>query len=393
MKFQRPIFFFVLLLLVLIISSALPVIQLPASDTPTISLLYASAGIMPQLVNTSQVDGFIVWEPVVSTAVLGGIGKRIATQSSLPPPDTWNKAACCVLVMRNQVIADYPEIASLIAAVTSAGMEQITQDPQKAQKITADWVFGSNSIRSAGLSLLPVDVEKEAFTNLYFVDTAQIPRIGSIQDNQLSGIPSGAPSLVNTTIAMRGRELLAGKIPQISTTIPTISIGYLPSSDHNAPFYVTIMESRSICDKYGFCIVPKDGDGGRPTECSLIVGNQTVAIINLLPGQVGGGIMTGMGQDAVDVAYVGAVPAIYQITHGNQASIIQSVNTEGTGLVVDETAPCHDWDSFIVWVKNRSKENRPVILAVPQSSIQEEMIRGALAAEHITISLYGLPFR
>ena len=126
-------------------------------------------------------------------------------------------------------------------------------------------------------------------------------------------------------------------------------------------------------------------------KCERKVQNQTVADIQLLPGSVGGGVMTGLGQNAIDVAYIGSVPVLLQISMGNNASVIHSVNAGGSGLLVNETAPCTDWNSFVTWVKGRSANGQPVILAVPQSSIQEEMMREALEYEGIKITLYGLP--
>jgi ABC-type nitrate/sulfonate/bicarbonate transport system substrate-binding protein len=70
----------------------------------TVSLLYASTGSMAQLLSTGQIDAFIVWESVVSTSVLSGTGKMIATSADMPPPGEWADAACCVLVLRNDLI-------------------------------------------------------------------------------------------------------------------------------------------------------------------------------------------------------------------------------------------------------------------------------------------------
>ncbi|MCX6697626.1 MAG: hypothetical protein NTV84_08755, partial [Methanoregula sp.] len=112
----------------------------------------------------------------------------------------------------------------------------------------------------------------------------------------------------------------------------------------------------------------------------------------LVPGQSGGGIMTTIGQKSLEGAYVGSVPAELQIALGNPSSIIQSINTGGSGLVVDDDDPCKDWNSFVRWVKNRSDANNPVIIATVQSSIQEDMIRDALAYENISVKLYGTDF-
>ncbi|HWQ63298.1 MAG TPA: ABC transporter substrate-binding protein, partial [Methanospirillum sp.] len=359
---------------------------------PVVTLVYASSGIMPQLLNTSQVDAFIVWESVVSTAEQGGIGKVIARDADIPPDHKWENSACNVLVLRNKFIAQYPEIAALLSAVTIAGMRQIQKDPDGAQNITATWVYGSKPVLSAGFYLDPQDVEKEAFKHINFTDSASLPDISWMVEPSYSDKTgeNKTPS-VNESVKMRAEALLNGSEPEISGKPPIIQIGYLPSSDLYAPLYVTIMDHENICDTYGFCLEPEPGLSGRPTECHLKYQNKTIAEVELMPGSVGGGIMTGLGQDAMDGGYIGSVPSLLQISMGNEASIIQSINAGGTGLVVDDKAPCTDWSSFITWIKTRSAQNQPVILAVPQSSIQEEMIREAFKYEDIQISLYGLP--
>ena len=386
-----------IILLLLFILSIVPVgHELVNSNTkPSVTLVYASSGMMPQLLNTSQVDAFIVWESVVSTSKLGGIGRVIARDADFPPEHKWEHSACNVLVMRNEFILKNPGIASLLSAITMAGMKQIEKDPAHAINITAAWVYGSQPIRSAGTYLNPHDVEAEAFQHIIFTDSAVPPDISRIGLPVFSGNKSGIneSSGISTSVKTYAKELLNGSEPQITGKLSTIKIGYLPSSDLYAPLYVAIMDHETICNTYDFCLVPDSGSSVRPSSCNLIVHNQTIATVDLLPGSVGGGVMTGLGQDAIDVAYIGSVPALLQISMGNTASIIQSVNTGGSGLIVNNTAPCTDWRSFILWIKNRSAAGNPVILAAPQSSIQEEMMREAFDYEGIQIILYGIPPR
>jgi hypothetical protein len=295
--------------------------------------------------------------------------------------------------MRNSFISEYPEIAALLSAITIAGIQRVHEDPNLAINITACWVYGSKPIRSAGLFISPYELEKNAFPHIIFTDHALLPVLGRIQkplsaDEKTSEYPS---SWVNESVFNRAYELLNGSEPVISKIPSDVRVGYLPSSDLYAPLYVSIMESDAICNTYGFCLAPVSVTSDRPDECHLIVNNRTIADVSLLPGQVGGGIMTGLGQNAIDAAYIGSVPSLLQISMGNPASIIHSINAGGSGLVVDDIAPCSDWDSFIDWVKERSSTSRPVILAVPQSSIQEEMMREAFEYEGIQITLFGLP--
>ncbi|MDD1724861.1 MAG: ABC transporter substrate-binding protein [Methanospirillum sp.] len=360
--------------------------------TAEVRLVYATSGIMPQLLNTSQVDSFFVWEPVVSTAVMGNIGSEIATEADIPPVGKWTDSACTILVMRNDFIMKYPEIAAYLSAVTMAGIQQIHTDPDDAQNITASWVFGSQPIRSAGVFLDPEDVEEHSFKNLNFTDTAPFPGITAMSSMEQGQAVSGTdPSeFLDESVAMRAKELLNGSEPEFPAEVPTVRIGYLPSSDQPAPLYVAIKDPDTMYATYGFCLKPPGPVSGHPGRCDLVVDNRTIAHVTLLPGQVGGGIMTGLGQNAMDAAYIGSVPAEMQISMGNNASGIQSVCAGGSGLIVRNDAPCTDWDSFVSWIKERSEEHKPVIIAVPQSSIQEEIIREAFAYENIQITLYGL---
>jgi hypothetical protein len=200
--------------------------------------------------------------------------------------------------------------------------------------------------------------------------------------------------MMNPAVSVRGRQFLNGSaVPGLAGDIPTLNLGYLPSCDNFAPLYVMVEDSKYFCDQYGFCLVPDDPESSRPVRCTLLVQGVPAAHINLIPGQSGGGLMTTIGQKSLEGAYVGSVPAELQIALGNPSSIIQSINTGGSGLVVDDENPSWDWNSFIQWVKNCNDEKRkPVVIATVQSSIQEDMIREALAYENIPVKLYGTDF-
>lgn len=355
----------------------------------TVSLLYASTGSMAQLLSTGQIDAFIVWESVVSTSVLSGTGKMIATPADMPPPGEWADAACCVLVLRNDLIEEDPDTAALLSALTTAGVDRVNEDPAQAENITAEWVFGTKPLLTPAGPLDPLSIEQHAFENLVFTSTAFLPDVGVAGQ---SGTVSTAGTFMNTTVAERGRMYLNGTLPLPGSAakLPTVNLGYLPTSDHNAPLFVLVTDADYFCDRYGFCL--KQGSRkGQETNLWLMAGEEELAVVNLVPGQSGGGLMTTIGQKALDGAYLGSVPAELQIGLGNPSSIIQSINSGGTGLVVSPGAPCDDWNTFIEWAEDRSRQGRPLVIATVQSSIQEEMIRNALAYENITVILYGTP--
>jgi ABC-type nitrate/sulfonate/bicarbonate transport system substrate-binding protein len=367
------------------------------SNPPSVSLVYASAGSMAQLLNTGQIDAFLIWEPVVANSELSGIGKRIAVPADLPPPGKWDNAAINILVLREDITQTYPDISALLSALTTAAINRTSEDPALAENITANWVFGTNPILTPQGTLNPLDVEHRSFANMVFTANAEPPEATIVQ-SAITSVYGGSGTYdptdwVNTNVTDRAALFLNGtEVPQAGTVIPTLNIGYIPSSDNYAPVYVMVKDSQYFCERYGFCLVPDDPDLSRPVHCTLYVNGTPAAHINLVMGQSGGGIMTTIGQKALDGAYLGSVPAELQISLGNPARIIQSVNTGGSGLVVTNGSSLRDWNDFVVWAKSRSAAGRPLVIATVQSSIQEEMVREACAYENITVILYGTDF-
>ena len=334
----------------------------PADEQPVVYLLYASAGSMPQLLNTEQIDAFMIWEPVVSNAELAGIGKMIATPADLPPPGKWENAASCILVLRDDIPTKYPDVSALLSALTTAAINRTYENPELAEKITADWVFGTKPILTPKGSLDPIAVENLSFSNMVFTAYADPPESGIVEYvvEEAYGISYNPLGMVNPEVAMQGEQFLNGSaIPPITGDIPTLNMGYLPSSDNFAPLYVMVRDSPYFCDQYGFCLVPDDINATRPVQCTLFVNGTPVASVNLVPAQSGGGIMTTIGQKALEGAYVGSVPAELQVALGNPSSMIQSINTGGSGFVVGNEASYNDWNSFVLYVKSRPAEDEP----------------------------------
>jgi len=387
----------VLFVILLLTHPSAPAFFPVSGNPPSVSLVYASAGSMAQLLNTGQIDAFLIWEPVVANAELSGIGKRIAVPADLPPPGKWDNAAINILVLREDITQTYPDISALLSALTTAAINRTSEEPALAENITAHWVFGTNPILTPQGTLDPLDVEHRSFANMVFTADAEPPQATIVQ-SAIASASGGSGTYdpmdwVNTNVTERAALFLNGtEVPQAGTVVPTLNIGYIPSSDNYAPVYVMVKDSQYFCERYGFCLVPDDPDLSRPVHCTLYVNGTPAAHVNLIMGQSGGGLMTTIGQNALDGAYLGSVPAELQISFGNPARIIQSVNTGGSGLVVTNGSPLRDWNDFVVWAKSRSAAGRPVVIATVQSSIQEEMVREACTYENITVILYGTDF-
>ena len=162
-------------LIFLLCYNVVPGLIQPIDNRPSVYLLYASSGSMGQLLNTGQIDAFLIWEPVVSNAELSGIGKCIAVPSDLPPPGKWNDQAINVMVLRNDFIKNYPNTSALFSSLTIAAIHRTQEDQALAENITAAWVYGKNPILTPAGSLQPLDVEKHAFANIVFTARAVPP--------------------------------------------------------------------------------------------------------------------------------------------------------------------------------------------------------------------------
>ncbi len=388
---QLPLTFVICLLLVvtLVFLALYPDYQNTSQygSQSRVYLVYTSSGSMVQLLNAGQIDAFIVWEPIVSTATLPGTAKMIATPEWMPPPGVWGDTACCVFILRNDMVEKNSNVSALLSALTTAAVERVNENQSLAENITANWVFGTKPLLTASGTLNPLSVEQQAFTNINFTSGANPP---DIEDIGLPAEDSTTTPLMDRTIVERGKQFLNGSLPLPETDSPVqVNLGYLASSDHTAPLYVMVKDADYFRDRYGFYLAPDNPAQARPEHCTLYVNDQPFANVSLIPGQSGGGIMTTIGQGALDGAYIGSVPEELQIGLGNPSTMIQSINSGGTGLVVRTGAPCNDWNTFSEWVDARSAEGRPLVIGTVQSSIQESIIRSALAYDNITVIMYG----
>jgi NitT/TauT family transport system substrate-binding protein len=342
---------------------------------------------MPQLLNTHQIDAIFVWQPYVAMANQGGIGKAIVYSEDLPPNHRWADTPCCVLVMADRFIEQEPAHARMISMLTTAAIQYINDYPEKSEVITSNWLFGSGGyVLIAGKYLDPLHIETESFPTLRFTNVSTAGYLSNLSAVTPHALPNtgivmpGSP----TGLAVSGKDVKSFE----KQALPLIRFGYL-SSDHHAPLFVLAKDPAYFKEHYGLALVPVSPGEERPNQFNLLSGNETVAQVQLSPGQSGGGLMTNMGQGAIDVAYLGSVPANLQITLGNPAQVIQPLHTGGSALVVSNNTLVSDWNDFAAWAHTRSDAKKPLVVATVQSSIQETMIRDALQTEGFEVRLYG----
>ena len=112
----------------------------------TVAVMYANGvGPMPMLLSTSQVDGYIAWQPFASIATEARIGNIIAESQDLPPDGKWKNHPCCVLTVRDDLLARNPDLVNAISAQTILADRWITENPDKAAEDLAEWLVGKGN--------------------------------------------------------------------------------------------------------------------------------------------------------------------------------------------------------------------------------------------------------
>ena len=100
--------------------------------------------------------------------------------------------------------------------------------------------------------------------------------------------------------------------------------------------------------------------------------------------------MTLLQQNQIQYAVAGTPPFVSAIDKASSAvdiKILAPIMMNGSGLLVADDAPVDDWDSFVAWIKERSAEGKPVVIADPQlGSIQDVQLKEALDSAGIGYS-------
>jgi len=387
--------------------------QPPGPSTPTpapgssgqVSLLYTQGvGPMPVLLQSAQIDGYIAWQPYVEIANASGIGKVAAYSPELPPAGRWTNHPTNVLVARKDFVARSPELASALAALTLLSSRYITENPDRAAAITADWLVGGAPFTFGTTSVPSGPVLQRAFSTVRFTTDPSADWQEGVDGFVTAGSELGYLSgpLGNASPAARAtmlydfgpyeaasRQVASGAIATPPRATRAVSLGYLMAVDH-AALFVAVRDWQHFNDTYGIALRPRDTARARPDVCDLVVNGVQVAEVRLVEGSAGPALMQAAATDGIQVSFVGVPPAIAAIDGNNLIAILCPVDTEGSGLVVATSAPVTDWDSFAAWARDRSTAGRPLRIAAPgKGSIQDVMLRVALNSSGIAVTETG----
>jgi hypothetical protein len=369
-----------------------------ASYSPEVELLYSKGvSLMPMLLVTDQIDGYIAWQPYVSMAEECGAGRLVCLSRDLPPYGKWINHPCCVFVASDDLIQSNRGIVSAMCTLNIYANQYIKKNPSESEDIVANWlmgdanfIFGNTSVSSGRLidrssptlkfSTDPSD-EWRAAANIFIVQ----------QDDGIASEDAAKASDINESKffdfgphedakAMAAR----GKVTTPLSSDRVLGLGCLMGDQHHTPLFIAVKKWQYFNDTYGIALKPHDEGASRPLAADLIVNGRKVAEFNLISAPAGAQLMTLMEQGCIDLAYVGLAPAIRAVRLGAGIKVIQPVQNEGSGLVVSIDSPAHDWGGFVLWAKERYSKGRPLRIADPQvGSMQDFLLRSALKEEGI----------
>ncbi|HJJ52662.1 MAG TPA: ABC transporter substrate-binding protein, partial [Methanocorpusculum sp.] len=360
-----------------------------------VEILYSVPGTMPQLLDSGAVDAVITWQPFVAGIEESGVGKVVSYSEDLPPKGKWEGHTCCVFGANSYALAN-PEVAADVTALMILGNEYITENPAKASALIADWLFANGDLTYGNVKVSSVDVMKASIPTILFSGEVTDAWIASnedfVQSQRDLGLVTGKLANTNSeeTEALlfdfsaydAAQDILAsGKFLDPKTAVQEISIGYLPS-DHDGPLFVLLKDWKFFKDNYNTYLKPVSEKVGKIDKAELYVNGKKVCDVKLIEGSAGPQLMTLLQQNQIQYAVAGTPPFVSAIDKASSAvdiKILAPIMMNGSGLLVADDAPADDWDSFVAWIKERSAEGKPVVIADPQlGSIQDVQLKAAL---------------
>lgn len=368
-----------------------------------VEILYSAPGTMAQLLDSEAVDAVITWQPFVAGIEESGVGKVVSYSEDLPPAGKWEGHTCCVFGANSNALAN-PEVAADVTALMILGNEYITENPDKSAALIADWLFANGELTYGDVKVDSLDVMKASIPTILFSGEVTDAWIASnedfVQSQRDLGLVTGKLANTNSeeTEALlfdfsaydAAQDILAsGKFLDPKTAVQEISIGYLPS-DHDGPLFVLLKDWKFFKDNYNTYLKPVSEKVGKIDKAELYVNGKKVCDVKLIEGSAGPQLMTLLQQNQIQYAVAGTPPFVSAIDKASSAvdiKILAPIMMNGSGLLVADDAPVDDWDSFVAWIKERSAEGKPVVIADPQlGSIQDVQLKEALDSAGIGYS-------
>jgi len=371
------------------------------NEIPEIELLFCKGqSILPVLLTTGQIDGYVAWQPYLALAEKSGIGKVVALSRDFPPDGAWRNHPCCVLVASNDILENHPDMAMAVSAILISGDDFAEVHPEALPEITADWLMGDEDYLLGSHIISPVSLFNRSLSTFVFSSqanekwnaSAQIlaDRMGDILNTIDSAQHNGSETELSTFMDFRPYYRAVNWIASKDNASSYLSnsskpgknrirIGYL-MIDHQAPLFAAVKNWQYFLEKYKIGLKPVDGLK-RPRYLELMINGQKAADVELISAPTGQNLMTLMEQANLDMAIVGITPAIGSISLGCEARIIQPVQNLGSGLVLANASKAEDWNDFVSLAKDSFANGQPLKIGDPDlGTITDVIFQDALRA-------------
>ncbi len=403
----------VLLHVAILLTACIPILALsaPAAEKPAVDdlpaarveLLYCKGqNLLPMLLATGQIDGYVAWQPCLSLAEESGIGRVVALSQDFPPQGFWQNHPCCVLVADDALLKEHLGLVAALCALTMLSTKFVSDNPEQSMKISSEWLMGGRNYTFGENCVPSEEVFKRSFSTSVFscrpdehwnrsaraLVLCMADLLNTMQDSKTNSKANGSKENELEFYDHRPYQAALKMIEEDELAAPRpvtkrIRIGYL-MIDHQAPLFVAVKDWRYFQETYGMALKPEDETAMRPQVLDFIVGGEKVAEIDLITAPTGQTLMTLLEQDCLDMAYVGITPAIGSISLGCDAKIILPFQNQGSGLVLPASSPVRGWDDFVSLAKSRYAEGRPLKIADPDlGTIADVIFQSALKEEGI----------
>jgi NitT/TauT family transport system substrate-binding protein len=369
-----------------------------------VELLFCKGqSILPVLLTTGQIDGYIAWQPYLALAEKSGIGNVVALSRDFPPEGAWHNHPCCVLVASRDILQNHPDTAMAVSAVLLSGGDYAAEHREELPKITADWLMGDRDYLLASRVISPADLFNQSLSSFSFSSRADdewnasaqilVDRMGDIL-NTIDRYPHNGSGIsisefIDAGPCCNAADWIAShrnsqfyhfnsSSSDMAESNP-LRIGYL-MIDHQAPFFAAIKRWQYFQERYAIALKPVQ-DLKRPRYLELIKSGRKTCDVELVSAPTGQNLMTMMEQGNLDMAIVGITPAIGAISLGCDARIIQPVQNLGCGLVLSSKFRAENWEDFAALARASSDRGRPLRIGDPDlGTIIDVIFQDALNA-------------
>ncbi|HPS92775.1 MAG TPA: ABC transporter substrate-binding protein [Methanothrix sp.] len=361
-----------------------------------VELLFCKGqSILPVLLTTGQIDGYIAWQPYLALAEKSGIGNTVAQSQDFPPDGAWHNHPCCVLVASMDILQNHPDTAMAVSAILLSAGDYAAEHREELPKITADWLMGDRDYLLGSRVISPVNLFNQSLSSFSFSSRADdewnesaqilVDRMGDILNtidstqHNGSGI-SISEFMYNSSYPLRNSKsyYFNSNSSEMLESSP-LRIGYL-MIDHQAPLFVAVKRWQYFQERNGIALKPVE-DIKRPRYLELVKNGRKVCDVELVSAPTGQNLMTLMEQGNLDMAIVGITPAIGAISLGCDARIIQPVQNLGCGLVLSSKFEAESWDDFAALARASSERGRPLRIGDPDlGTIIDVIFQDALNA-------------